>query len=473
MNLESTILTYLDDRYDDFAALARSIWEHPETALQERYASRRIADELEAAGFSIEWGAGGMETAFVATKGTGSPVIGILGEYDALPGLSQDASPERRELVTGGPGHGCGHNLYGVATLAAALALDAALVEAAVPATVRYYGCPAEETLTGKTFMARDGVFDDLDAALTWHPSSVNAVWANSSTLAMYSFKVHFRGVAAHAAGDPHDGRSALDGAMLMDVGVNYLREHVIQEARIHSVISDGGRAPNVVPPEATIWYFVRAPLRDQVASIYRRVLDCAEGAALMSGTSCEVEFLTACSELLANEAISDIMLDAMERLGGPAFSDEEEAFARSLQASLDTEAIDAARDDALRLAATGTTADDIGDVLCRSVIRPSETHRTRYGSTEVGDVSQITPTGNALACTMPIGLPGHSWQVVAASGSSVGFRGMDFAARTMALTGLELITNPDALRAARDEFVRCTAGRRYVSPLPDGAVPR
>ena len=473
MNPEHTILTYLDDRYEHFASLARAIWERPETALHERYASRRIADELVAGGFSVEWGAGGMETAFVATKGTGAPVIGILGEYDALPGLSQDATPERRELVPGGPGHGCGHNLYGVATLAAALALDAALVEAEVPGTVRYYGCPAEETLTGKTFMARDGVFDDLDAALTWHPSSVNAVWANSSTLAMYSFKVHFRGVAAHGAGDPHNGRSALDGAVLMDVGVNYLREHVIQEARIHSVISDGGRAPNVVPPEATIWYFVRAPRRDQVESIYRRVLDCAEGAALMSGTSFEVEFLTGCSELLANEAISGIMLEVMERLGGPAFSDEEEAFARSLQGSLETEAVDAARHDALRLAAAGTTADDIGDVLCRSVIRPSETFSARYGSTEVGDVSQITPTGNVLTCCMPIGAPGHSWQIVAASGSPVGFRGMDFAGRTMALTGLELMTNPEALRAAREEFARSTAGRRYVSPLPDGAVPR
>jgi len=473
MDPERTILAFLDDRYEHFATLARAIWERPETALQERYASRRIADELEAHGFSLQWGAGGMETAFVATKGTGSPVIGILGEYDALPGLSQDATPERRELVPGGPGHGCGHNLYGVATLAAALALDAARGEAGLPGTVRYYGCPAEETLTGKTFMARDGVFDDLDAALTWHPSSVNSVWANGSSLAMYSFKVHFRGVAAHAAADPFNGRSALDGAMLMDVGVNYLREHVIQEARIHSVISDGGRAPNVVPPEATIWYFVRAPRRDQVEAIYRRVLECAEGAALMSGTSFEVDFLTACSELLPNEVISGVMLEVMERLGGPAFTDEEEAFATALQTSLDAATLDAARREGLERAAAGTTADDIGDVLCRGVIRPSETFRTMYGSTEVGDVSQITPTGNALACTMPIGSPGHSWQIVAASGSPVGFRGMDFAARTMALTGLELMTKPEALQAAREAFERATGGRRYVSPLPEGAVPR
>jgi len=339
--------------------------------------------------------------------------------------------------------------------------------------TVRYYGCPAEETLTGKTFMARDGVFDDLDAALTWHPSSVNAVWANGSSLAMYSFEVHFRGVASHAAADPHDGRSALDGAMLMDVGVNYLREHVIQEARIHSVIVDGGRAPNVVPPEATIWYYVRAPRREQVEAIYRRVLDCAQGAALMSGTKHDVDFLTACSELLPNETISAIMLDVMGRLGGPAFTSEEEAFARALQASLDATTIEEARREALERAVSGTTAEDVGEVLCRRVVRPSEQFRTMYGSTEVGDVSQIAPTANALACCMPIGAPAHSWQVVAASGSPVGFRGMDFAARTMALTGLELMTNPEALHAAREEFERATGGRNYVSPLPAGAVAR
>jgi aminobenzoyl-glutamate utilization protein B len=473
MSAETTILAYLDEHYEHFAALARDIWERPEIALQERYASRRIADELERGGFAIEWGAGGMETAFVATKGSGSPIIGILGEYDALPGLSQDASSERRELVAGGPGHGCGHNLYGVATLGAALALDAAVAESGLPGTVRYYGCPAEETLTGKTFMARDGVFDDLDAALTWHPSSVNSVWANASSLAMVSFRVHFHGVAAHGAGDPHNGRSALDGAMLMDVGVNYLREHVIQEARIHSVISDGGRAPNVVPPEATIWYFVRAPRRDQVEAIYARVLECAKGAALMSGTTYDVEFLTGCAELLPNETISGIMLDVMERLGGVEFTPEEEAFARSLQSSLDEATIEAARREALERAAAGTTADDIGDVLCRSVIRPSEQRRTMYGSTEVGDVSQIAPTANALTCCAPHGSPGHSWQIVAASGSPVGFRGMDFAARTMALAGLELMTNDAALRTAREEFERATGGRKYVSPLPEGATPR
>jgi aminobenzoyl-glutamate utilization protein B len=321
--------------------------------------------------------------------------------------------------------------------------------------------------------MARAGAFDDLDAAITWHPAYVNGVWANGSSLAMNSFKVHFHGVAAHGAGDPHNGRSALDGALMMDVGVNYLREHVEQDTRIHSVISDGGRAPNVVPPEATIWYFVRAPKRDQVEAVYARVLDCAKGAALMSGTTYDVEFLTGCYELLPNDVISRIMLDKMDALGPIAFTDDELAFARELQRSLPDEAIESGRREVLARSASSTTAADVGDVLCTRTIRPSETFQIMHGSTEVGDVSQIAPTGNLLTCCHPLGTPGHSWQITAASGSAVGFRGMDYAAKALALTGFELLTNPTALRAAREEFEAATEGRAYVSPLPEGSVPQ
>jgi aminobenzoyl-glutamate utilization protein B len=472
MSADRTMIDYLDARYDEFAELARAIWARPEIGLEERFASQRIAAELEAHGFEVAWGVGGMPTAFVATWGEGGPIVGVLGEYDALPGLSQDATPERRELVRGGPGHGCGHNLYGVGALGAVLAMQTAMRATGVAGTVRYYGCPAEETLTGKTYMARAGAFDDLDAAITWHPAYVNGLWAGSS-LAMYSFKVHFHGVAAHGAGNPHQGRSALDGALLMDVGVNYLREHVEQDTRIHSVISDGGRAPNVVPPEATIWYFVRAPRREAVEAVYARMLDCAKGAALMSGTTYDVEFLTGCAELLPNEAIGQIMLAKMEALGEVAFTPEEFAFARALQASLSPEAIAAGRRDVLERSAAGTTAADVGDVLCTRVVRPKEGAHLMHGSTEVGDVSQIAPTANLLTCCHPLGTPGHSWQVTAASGSDVGIRGMDYAAKTMALTGFELLTNPAARAAARAEFEAATGGRRYVSPLPEGAVPR
>lgn len=473
MTGDATAVSYLNDNYTRFSQLARAIWENPEIGLDETFASQAIAAELTEAGFAVEFGAGQMETAFVASWGEGKPIIGILGEYDALPSLSQDATPERSELVPGGPGHGCGHNLYGVGALGAALAMQKAMQEQGITGTVRYYGCPAEETLTGKTYMARDGVFDDLDASITWHPGYANTVWANSSSLAMYSFKVHFHGIAAHGAAAPHMGRSALDGAMLMDIGVNYLREHIIQDARIHSVIKDGGEAPNVVPPTSTIWYFVRAPKLEQVESIYQRMLDCAKGGALMSGTTYDVEFLTGCYELLPNPTISNIMLDKMDQLGGIEFSHEDMEFARKLQSTVPQEIIEMSRQNTLDAAKAGTTAADIGDVLCEGVIRPSDEFRIGHGSTEVGDVSQITPTGNLLTCCHPLGAPGHSWQITASSGAEIGFKGMDYAAKAMALTGLELMVNADALKAARGEFVQQTGGKKYVSPLREGSTPK
>ena len=472
MSGDQTAVNYLNDNYQRFADLARAIWERPEIGLQEKFASQAIAEQLEAAGFRIVWGVGQMPTAFVASWGEGSPVIGILGEYDALPSLSQDATPERNELVEGGPGHGCGHNLYGVGALGAALAMQQAMTEQGVSGTVRYYGCPAEETLTGKTYMARDGVFDDLDASITWHPGYANTVWSNGSSLAMNSFKVHFHGVASHGAAAPHMGRSALDGAMLMDIGVNYLREHIEQDSRIHSVITNGGEAPNVVPPEAEIWYYVRAPKREQVEAIYQRMLDCAKGAALMSGTTYDIEFLTGCYELLPNGVISNIMLEKMEELGGIEFSHDEMAFARELQATIPPEIREMSIRETLNRAAEGTTLDDIGDVLCEKVIRPSEEFRIMHGSSEVGDVSQITPTGNLLTCCHPLGSPGHSWQITASSGAGIGFKGMDYAAKAMALTGLELMTNAAALKEAQEEFKHSTGGRKYVTPLPEGALP-
>ncbi|MFO7171287.1 MAG: amidohydrolase, partial [Chloroflexota bacterium] len=232
MGTQQTVLEYLDDHDEKLSYLAREIWEHPEIALEERFACGLLADELESAGFTVERGVGQLPTAFVASYGSGKPIIGILGEYDALPGLSQRLSAERDPVEQGGPGHGCGHNLFGVASLGAALALKELMAKEGIPGTIRYYGCPAEETLVGKTFMAKAGVFDDLDAALAWHPGDINAVWSGSS-LAMNSFKVNFYGVSAHAAADPYNGRSALDAAQLMDIGVNYLREHVEQDTRI------------------------------------------------------------------------------------------------------------------------------------------------------------------------------------------------------------------------------------------------
>ena len=256
-------------------------------------------------------------TAFVAEWGSGTPVIGILGEYDALPGLSQKVSTVREPVVDGGPGHGCGHNLLGVAGFGAALAAKASMESSGLKGTIRYFGCPAEETLMGKVFMARDGVFDGLDVALTWHPMYANTVWAAAST-ALNSFKLSFHGRSAHAAGAPEAGRSALDAVVLTEVGVNFLREHMSSEYRIHCVITHGGEAPNIVPAFAQSWYYVRAPSRSQVEEMYQRVLNVARGAALMTDTTLEVELVAACHDLLSNETVEKVLLTNMRKVGAP-----------------------------------------------------------------------------------------------------------------------------------------------------------
>ncbi|MFL5805822.1 MAG: amidohydrolase [Roseiflexaceae bacterium] len=471
MRTQQVALEYLDQQDEKLSYLAREIWEHPEIALEERFACKLLADDLEAAGFSVERGIGQMPTAFVASWGSGTPIIGILGEYDALPGLSQQLSVDRNPIENGGPGHGCGHNLFGVACLGAVLALKTVMEAQQIAGTIRYYGCPAEETLVGKTFMAKAGVFDDLDAALAWHPGDINAVWAGSS-LAMNSFKVNFHGVSSHAAADPHNGRSALDGAQLMDIGVNYLREHIIPEARIHSVITSGGQAPNVVPAYAQIWYFVRSPGRDQVAAIYARVLDIAKGAALMSGTTYDIDFVTGCYELLPNLALSRLILEKMQAIGDLSFTAEEQAFAKKLQGTFAPGTVELAFALTQRLVSCELDPAAIKNPLWEQILPHVETPIVLPGSTEVGDVSQITPTGQLTTCCWPLGTPGHSWQIVASSGSSIGFKGMLLAAKALALAGLDLLTRPDLLAEAQAEFKRKKNGAPYASPLPEGAVP-
>jgi aminobenzoyl-glutamate utilization protein B len=424
MPTQQAALEYLEHQDERLSYLARQIWDRPEIALEERFASKLLADELEAEGFSVERNVGQLPTAFIASWGSGAPIIGILGEYDALPGLSQRLSADRNPIESGGPGHGCGHNLFGVASMGAVLALKAVMEREGIAGTIRYYGCPAEETLVGKTFMAKAGVFDDLDAALAWHPGDTNMVWASSS-LAMNSFKVNFYGTSSHAAADPHNGRSALDGAQLMDIGVNYLREHIIPEARIHSVITSGGQAPNVVPAYAQIWYFVRAPRRDQVDAIYARVLDIAKGAALMSGTTYDIDFVTGCYDLLPNQVLSRLLLEKLRASGGISFTDEERAFAKQLQATFAPGTLDEGFEVLQRYVSSELDRAAIENPLWEEVLPHTETPRVMPGSTEVGDVSQITPTGQLTTCCWPLGTPGHSWQIVASCGSSIGSKGM------------------------------------------------
>jgi aminobenzoyl-glutamate utilization protein B len=352
-----------------------------------------------------------------------------------------------------------------VAVLGAASAVKEAMEEAKIKGTIRYYGCPAEETLVGKVFMARAGVFDDLDAAITWHPGYVNGVRSSSSN-AMNSFKVNFHGLAAHAGSTPEAGRSALDGVQLLDVGVNYMREHIIDKARVHCVITEGGQAPNVVPPYAQVWYYVRAPNREQVEHIYAWMLDIAKGAALMTGTTHEVEFLTGCYNTLPNDTIGDVLWDKLKRVGPPRFTEEEKALARKLQDTFPPGAIEKG------LQRVGMTREEAGDPLCETITPPHGKGLVSGGSTDVGDVSHITPTAQITTCCQALGTPGHSWQRVVTSGSSIGIKGMMLAAKAIALAALELGTKPEVLQAARDEFEKKTGGKKYVSPLPEGLVP-
>jgi len=471
MGVQEKIQHYLDMEDEKLAYLAKAIWDHPEIGLQETFAANLLAEELAQAGFTIARGVGQMPTAFVASWGAGKPIIGLLGEYDALPGLSQQMTTSIAPVQQGGPGHGCGHNLFGTACLGAVLALKAAMIEQQLPGTIRFYGCPAEETLVGKTFMAKAGVFDDLDAALAWHPGDTNMVWHGSS-LAMNSFKVNFHGVAAHGAAAPHLGRSALDGVVLMDVGVNYLREHIIQEARIHSVITSGGQAPNVVPAYAQVWYFVRAPSRAQVEEIYARMLDIAKGAALMSGTTYDIDFVTGCYEMLPNQVISDLMYAKMQEVAAMTFTAPEIAFASDLQKTFPAGSLDYSYAMLQKATNGGFSKADLANPLWTPVLPHTSTVMAMPGSTEVADVSQITPTSQLTTCCWPFGTPPHSWQITASSGSQIGFKGMLFAAKALALTALDLLTKPDLLQAAQAEFATSTEGRTYVSPLPDGTVP-
>lgn len=467
MTAEKLIIDYISDQDDNLSRMAKDIWDHPQIALQETYASKLQAKDLEADGFTIEWGAGGMDTAFVATWGSGDPIIGFLGEYDALPGLSQTVSAEREAIEPGGPGHGCGHNLFGTACLGSVKALKRAMERDGIGGTIRYYGCPAEEQVVGKVLMANDGVFDDLDAAITWHPGATNLVW-NGSSLALNSFKVNFHGVAAHASAMPHQGRSALDGVMLMDVGMNYLREHVVPEARIHSVVTSGGEAPNVVPAYAQVWYYIRSPKRAEVDEMYERVLDIAKGAALMSGTTHDIEFIGGAYEVLPNGTISDLMLKNMQAVNDLAFTAEERRFARQLQATFPENAVQSAYERMEKSTVKDSIAESIENPLWTQVLPHTDTPPHVEGSTDVGDVSWIAPTGQLTTCCWPLGTPAHSWQMVASSGSSIGSRGMLFAAKSLALTGLDLLRDPELLKRANEEFDEARDGKTYKSALPE-----
>jgi aminobenzoyl-glutamate utilization protein B len=458
-------LEWLSKHQETLEKLSDEIWYLAELGLHENKSARAQEALLGEFGFMIESGVADMPSAFVATWGRGRPTIGFLGEYDALPGCSNEPVPIRKEIIPEGPGHACGHNLLGVAALAAAIAVKEELSRSGVAATVKYFGCPAEENFGGKAFMARAGYYDSVDACLTWHPGAVNTV-RGSSSLAVNSMNVHFHGRTAHAAGAPHHGRSALDAAEIMNIGANYLREHVTDRTRIHYVITNGGRQPNVVPAEATVWYYVRAPRRDEVDDVYARVLKCAEGAAIMTGTTYDVKLLDALYDVLPNRALEDVLARAMDKAGPPEFSKEDFGFGEEISKTFppgQREAI---------LREDDYPAEVRRQVHNTTLVPRPATERPPRGSTDVGDVSWCVPTAQFSAACWALGTAGHSWQVTAQSGMSIGHAGMIAAARTLALAGLDLIDHPEAIARAWEEFNAKTEGKKYRCAIPDDIKP-
>lgn len=440
----------VEARQAELNAVNKAIWEFAEVGLEEKRSSALLSSKLQAAGFQVRSGLAGMPTAFVAEFGSGKPIIGILAEYDALPGLSQKVSPQRDPVTADAPGHGCGHSGLGTGALGAALAVKAAMEKHSLPGTVRLYGTPAEETLIGKVYMTLAGEFDELDACLHWHPGSRNDVW-NGESKAAVSAKFTFSGVTAHASGSPDKGRSALDAVELMNVGANYMREHLKEDARVHYVITNGGGAPNVVPAKATVWYYVRANQHADVERNFAWLRNIAEGAAKMSRTEVSVQIDTDCHEIIPNDPLAALLLANLERVGPPKFTPEEQVFARRLQESVTQE---------------------FGTVF--KLALDEEVHRTPKlgggsGSTDVGDISWRVPTGGLRTACFASDSPGHSWQNVAAIGSTIGEKGISYAAKVLACTALDLLEDPKALAAAKQDFAQRMENRKYVTLIPPG----
>ncbi|MCW1933995.1 amidohydrolase [Pararhodobacter zhoushanensis] len=452
-----------------FTAVSDAIWATPELCYAEHRSVAAQIDALAAQGFAITRNIAGLDTAFTADWGTDGPVIAFLGEFDALPGLSQQAGLAKPLAVEdGGNGHGCGHNLLGAASMLAASALAARLRDTGIAARVRYYGCPAEEGGWGKVRMVAAGAFDDAQVGIGWHPGTYNAVRARA-TLAVANRRYRFTGRAAHAAMSPHLGRSALDAVELMNVGANYLREHMPQEARLHYAATDaGGSAPNVVQARAESLYMIRAPELDDLHALIARVDDVARGAALMTGTQVEIIGEGGAANVLPNAALCAVMHQAMLALGTLNFARDELAFAQAIRDSLgDT----AAADRRAQTEGDALLPQGHGRLPLHSGLRCfSGRIEQGTGSTDVGDVSWQIPVVEAALATWAVGTPSHTWQAVAQGRSSAAHRAMIRAANVMAHTALTLIQQPGAIAQAQDELARRRGGRPYVPVLPDAA---
>lgn len=430
----SDVLKSLDSKKDFYSEIAHTIWSNPELGYQEENSSALLQKTLKAQGFTVTAGVADIPTAFVAEYGSGAPVIGILAEFDALPGVSQKAQASREPVTEGGSGHACGHHLFGTASSAAGIAVKNWMEATGTKGTVRVYGTPAEEGGAGKVYMARAGLLDDVDAVLHWHPGNNNAAGATSS-LANKSAKFRFYGEASHAAASPERGRSALDGVEAMNYMVNLLREHVPQETRIHYVITSGGEAPNVVPAFAEVFYYVRNPDVANVKEIFAKVVKAAEGAAMGTHTEMDYEVIHGLYNVLPNETLARIMHKNLMEVGGVEYDAEERQFAENILATYPNFKADLA------------DAVNVKDFIVRE--------KGTGGSTDVGDVSWLVPTAGMSAATWVPGTSAHTWQAVAAGGTSIGTKGMMVAAKTLTLTAMDIFKNPEVTQTALNELMR------------------
>jgi aminobenzoyl-glutamate utilization protein B len=445
---KSAAANEIQQRYDHYKDIALKIWDYAEVGYKEEKSTALLQKELKDNGFDVQAGVAGIPTAFVATYGSGSPVIGILAEYDALPGITQEAIPERKEAAGKKAGQACGHHLFGTGSVAAGIAIKNQILANGWKGTIKVFGCPAEEGGSGKVYMTRDGIFNGVDVMLHWHPDDINAVALNSA-LANKSAKFRFYGLSSHAAMAPERGRSALDAVEALNMMVNMMREHVPSDSRIHYVITSGGKAPNVVPDYAEVYYYVRHPEKVPVVEIFDRIVKAAEGAALGTGTTMKYEIIGGTHDLLMIDTLNIAMQKELERTGGVSLSTEEIAFGKKIQSSFPFQA---------------------PDILASSKVNSPDMPQDLPGSTDVGDVSYNIPTVGIWAATWIPGTSAHSWQAVACGGTGIGTKGMMVAAKTLSNMGIELLHNPKLIEAAKKELIQKKGNYQYKALLGDRA---
>ncbi len=445
--LKNQAIADIQLKYEEYRKTALQIWNYAELGYKEEKSTALLQQTLSDNGFSVQKGVAGIPTAFIATYGSGQPVIAILAEFDALPGLAQEAIPVKKIIPNKAAGHACGHHLFGTASVAAGIEIKKLIEQKKINGTIRVYGCPAEEGGSGKVFMIRAGLFNDVDVAIHWHPGDANSV-TMTSALANKSAKFRFHGISAHAAASPEKGRSALDAVEAMNNMVNMMREHIPQETRIHYVITNGGKAPNVVPDFAEVYYYVRNPKREEVVKIFDRVVKAANGAAMGTETTADYEIIGGTHDLLLNNTLAEAMQLNLEKVGGVSLTTEEIEFGKKLQSTF------------------GFAAPAIESA---AIVNPLKRDKASGGgSTDVGDVSYVVPTVGMRAATWIPGTPAHSWQAVACGGTEIGSKGMMAGAKTMALMAIDLFTTPALIEKAKEEFIREKGAYQYKALLGD-----